>query len=186
MHRDKPLECGERALGLGFLRIWLGDRRVVLTSEKQGTRHTRVRQQCSSEELLKFWNVLGLPQSSHLAPGSAGRNHFYFSFSSLLHSLPPSLSSWLSFSFEALEIEPIYSLESWASFLPPNHTAIGSFCSVLCALCSLSLSRPPHSVVPHTQSHAHTYSHTTHMLTSTHTPLPSHSLKSFLSLVGPG
>lgn len=163
MHRDKPLECGERALGLGFLRIWLGDRRVVLTSEKQGTRHTRVRQQCSSEELLKFWNVLGLPQSSHLAPGSAGRNHFYFSFSSILPSLPPSLSSCLSFSFVALEIEPIYSLESWASFLPPNHTAIGSFCSVLCAhslypdpltLWSLTHSHMPTlTVTPHTCSH---------------------------------
>lgn len=42
LHRDKPLECGERALGLGFLRFWLGDSKAVLTSEKQGTLHMRV------------------------------------------------------------------------------------------------------------------------------------------------
>lgn len=42
LHRDKPLECGERALGLGFLQLWLGDSRDVLTSEKQGTLHMRV------------------------------------------------------------------------------------------------------------------------------------------------
>lgn len=64
-------------------------------------------------------------------------------------SFPPSLpSSCLSFPFVALETEPIYSLVSWASFLPLNHYHYWKLLP-----CAHSLYPDPHT--PRSLAHSH-------------------------------